>query len=57
MSDIYFSTSNHEGLSISALEALYLKKHLVLSNCPGNKEINAACSFHMVLKLMTKIVL
>ena len=45
MSDIYFSTSNHEGLSISVLEAMYLKKHLVLSNCPGNKEINAACSF------------
>ena len=57
MSDIYFSTSNHEGLSISVLEAMYLKKHLVLSNCLVIKKSMQHALFHMVLKLMTKIVL
>jgi glycosyltransferase involved in cell wall biosynthesis len=38
-SDIYLSTSKYEGLSFAVLEALALKKPVLLSNCPGNTDI------------------
>ncbi|HMF70808.1 MAG TPA: glycosyltransferase [Flavitalea sp.] len=37
--DIYLSTSNFEGLSFSVLEALALKKPVLLKDCIGNKDI------------------
>lgn len=38
-SDIYLSTSRYEGLSFAVLEALALKKPLLLSNCTGNTDL------------------
>ncbi|MGZ8550381.1 MAG: glycosyltransferase [Chitinophagaceae bacterium] len=38
-SDIYLSTSKYEGLSFAVLEALALKKPVLLSNCTGNTDI------------------
>jgi glycosyltransferase involved in cell wall biosynthesis len=37
--DIYLSTSNFEGLSFSVLEALLLKKPILLRDCIGNKDV------------------
>ena len=37
--DVYLSTSNFEGLSFSVLEALALKKPVLLKDCVGNKDI------------------
>ncbi|RYG42402.1 MAG: glycosyltransferase [Chitinophagaceae bacterium] len=37
--DIYLSTSNFEGLSFSVLEALALKKPVLLKDCVGNKDM------------------
>lgn len=37
--DIYLSTSLWEGLPLSVLEAMCLKKPLILSNCTGNKDL------------------
>ncbi|RYY20992.1 MAG: glycosyltransferase [Chitinophagaceae bacterium] len=37
--DVYLSTSNFEGLSFSVLEALALKKPVLLRNCVGNKDM------------------
>jgi glycosyltransferase involved in cell wall biosynthesis len=37
--DLYLSTSNFEGLSFSVLEALALKKPVLLKDCVGNKDI------------------
>jgi glycosyltransferase involved in cell wall biosynthesis len=38
-SDIYLSTSQYEGLSFAVLEALALKKPVLLSNCTGNTDL------------------
>jgi glycosyltransferase involved in cell wall biosynthesis len=38
-SDIYLSTSLYEGLSLAVLEALALKKPVLLSGCVGNRDI------------------
>lgn len=38
-SHIYLSTSKYEGLSFAVLEALALKKPVLLSNCTGNIDI------------------
>ncbi len=38
-SDIYLSTSAYEGLSFAVLEALALKKPVLLSNCTGNIDL------------------
>jgi glycosyltransferase involved in cell wall biosynthesis len=38
-SDIYLSTSEYEGLSFAVLEALALKKPVLLSNCTGNTDL------------------
>lgn len=38
-SHIYLSTSKYEGLSFAVLEALALKKPVLLSNCTGNTDI------------------
>jgi glycosyltransferase involved in cell wall biosynthesis len=38
-SQIYLSTSRYEGLSFAVLEALSLKKPVLLSNCTGNTDI------------------
>ena len=38
-SHIYLSTSKYEGLSFAVLEALELKKPVLLSNCTGNTDI------------------
>lgn len=38
-SDIYLSTSKYEGLSFAVLEALSLRKPVLLSNCSGNRDI------------------
>lgn len=38
-SDVYLSTSNYEGLSFAVLEAMSLKKVLLLSDCVGNRDI------------------
>lgn len=38
-SDIYLSTSKYEGLSFAVLEALALKKPVLLSNCTGNIDL------------------
>jgi len=38
-SHIYLSTSLYEGLSFAVLEALALKKPVLLSNCTGNTDI------------------
>ena len=38
-SDIYLSTSRYEGLSFAVLEALALKKPVLLHNCPGNTDL------------------
>lgn len=37
--DVYLSTSQYEGLSFAALEAMSLKKALLLSDCVGNRDI------------------
>ncbi len=37
--DLYLSTSSFEGLPFSVLEALALKKPVLLSNCVGNKDL------------------
>jgi glycosyltransferase involved in cell wall biosynthesis len=37
--DIYLSTSKFEGLSFSVLEALALKKPVLLSDCVGNRDM------------------
>ncbi|MEW6108497.1 MAG: glycosyltransferase [Nitrospirota bacterium] len=37
--DIYISTSIYEGLSFGVLEALALKKPVLLSECVGNKDV------------------
>jgi glycosyltransferase involved in cell wall biosynthesis len=37
--DVYLSTSNFEGLSFSVLEAMTLKKPVLLTDCVGNKDI------------------
>lgn len=37
--DIYLSTSNYEGLSFGVLEALALRKPVLLSNCTGNTDV------------------
>jgi glycosyltransferase involved in cell wall biosynthesis len=38
-SDIYISTSVYEGLSFGVLEALSLRKPVLLSSCVGNKDV------------------
>jgi glycosyltransferase involved in cell wall biosynthesis len=38
-SDLYISTSLYEGLSFATLEALALKKPVLLSNCTGNTDL------------------
>lgn len=38
-SNLYLSTSQYEGLSFSVLEALALKKTVLLKNCVGNRDI------------------
>jgi len=38
-SNLYLSTSHYEGLSFAVLEALALKKPVLLSNCTGNIDI------------------
>ena len=38
-SNLYISTSNYEGLSFAVLEALALKKPVLLSNCTGNTDL------------------
>ncbi|HEY1114832.1 MAG TPA: glycosyltransferase [Chitinophagaceae bacterium] len=37
--DIYLSTSSYEGLSFAVLEALALRKPMLLSDCVGNKDV------------------
>jgi glycosyltransferase involved in cell wall biosynthesis len=37
--DVYLSTSKFEGLSFSVLEALSLKKPVLLSDCVGNRDM------------------
>lgn len=37
--DIYLSTSVYEGLSFAVLEALALRKPVLLSNCIGNRDV------------------
>jgi glycosyltransferase involved in cell wall biosynthesis len=37
--DVYISTSVYEGLSFGVLEALALKKTMLLSECVGNKDV------------------
>ncbi len=37
--DLYLSTALYEGLSFAALEALALKKPVLLTNCVGNKDV------------------
>jgi glycosyltransferase involved in cell wall biosynthesis len=37
--DLYLSTSHYEGLSFGVLEALALRKPVLLSNCTGNRDI------------------
>jgi glycosyltransferase involved in cell wall biosynthesis len=37
--DIYISTSQYEGLSFAALQALSYKKPVLLSNCVGNTDV------------------
>lgn len=38
-SDIYLSTSLYEGMSLAVLEALALKKPVLLSECVGNRDV------------------
>ena len=38
-SDVYLSTSRYEGLSFAVLEALALKKPVLLHNCTGNIDL------------------
>lgn len=38
-SNVYLSTSLYEGLSFAVLEALSLKKPMLLSNCVGNSDV------------------
>ena len=59
-SDIYLSTSKYEGLSFAVLEALALKKPVLLSNCTGNidlvkKGINGDI-FNTSAEAITKLV-
>lgn len=37
--DVYLSTSNFEGLSFSVLEALLLRKPILLKDCVGNRDV------------------
>lgn len=37
--DLYLSTSKYEGLSFAVLEAMALRKPVLLSNCTGNSDI------------------
>jgi glycosyltransferase involved in cell wall biosynthesis len=37
--DIYLSTSTYEGLSFAVLEALALKKPMLLTDCVGNRDV------------------
>jgi glycosyltransferase involved in cell wall biosynthesis len=37
--DVYISTSQYEGLSFAALQALSYKKPVLLSNCVGNTDV------------------
>ncbi|MES1223190.1 MAG: glycosyltransferase, partial [Bacteroidota bacterium] len=37
--DVYLSTSQYEGLSFSALQALSYRKPVLLSNCVGNTDV------------------
>jgi glycosyltransferase involved in cell wall biosynthesis len=37
--DVFLSTSNFEGLSFSVLEALTMKKPVLLSDCTGNRDL------------------
>ncbi|HWB90211.1 MAG TPA: glycosyltransferase, partial [Puia sp.] len=37
--DVYISTSNFEGLPFAVLEALILKKPVLLKDCVGNRDI------------------
>lgn len=37
--DLYLSTSKYEGLSFAVLEALALRKPVLLSNCTGNNDV------------------
>lgn len=37
--DVFILTSRWEGLSMSLLEAMYLKKPCVVSNCTGNRDV------------------
>jgi len=37
--DVYLSTANFEGLSFATLEALALKKPVLLNDCVGNKDV------------------
>lgn len=37
--DLYLSTSKYEGLSFAVLEALSMKKPVLLSNCTGNTDV------------------
>jgi glycosyltransferase involved in cell wall biosynthesis len=37
--DLYISTSSFEGLPFAAIEAMALKKCLLLSNCTGNRDL------------------
>ncbi len=37
--DVFISTSNFEGLSFSVLEALTMKKPVLLSDCTGNRDL------------------
>jgi glycosyltransferase involved in cell wall biosynthesis len=37
--DVYLSTSHFEGLSFSVLEALLLKKPIILKDCVGNRDV------------------
>ncbi|HXC04087.1 MAG TPA: glycosyltransferase, partial [Bacteroidia bacterium] len=38
-SDLYLSTSKYEGLPLAVLEAMNLKKCLLLSDCVGNRDL------------------
>lgn len=67
---IYINTSLYEGLSIAVLEAVTLRKPMILSYCSGNKEIIESCPYafgfktgdfmelsQLILKLLTNLPL
>jgi glycosyltransferase involved in cell wall biosynthesis len=39
--DVYLSTARFEGLSFAGLEALHLEKPVLLTDCIGNRDMNA----------------